>query len=610
MSALVDDLAGAPEDLDALRAVFASHAEAPEGWPPHRPGVRAHALELLARGEGRRAALVLVAALEDLRRYFARADADDDGGWHRQQGKQWEAWALCRATRRVLVETDLRAAWRAEVLAALRELFGESELEGWPSASSLGPLSAKDEALLRGERGRRSNAPWEPPESGLAHRLRDVAPIDVDEVLGLLDRMFGRIADDESLMARADALRSVTALLLREGEHGAAAMAAVAALSLRGIEARDEELAGAIAISSEREAVLEEYLRAIEGALEAAVAAGGDEVRELVLDATSRAHAELERTVRRLFGRGDPSEAAAAVERLLEQREESEGDDRLEIELALVHDYGDVLDDDIFLAICRHRGWAEAAVRKLLARGRADEAYDFASGIFAVDPAGATSSVVAVARAFVDSGHPAHAERISRPYIDRSPECAELLARALSAQEKPEAREAWLRWFRMRPTVQTYAAIAEAVPAPEWPAFRDELRSHAATRRVLTTLVDIAVVDDDPKLLERILPDLSDSQRAHARARAGALVGRISKSAARALEAKAEPPPPPAVRESRPATPPPSHVSHPKFGEGRVLRSEGFGDAEKYVVDFGEHGERTILARFLKPVAPSEGGSA
>ncbi len=43
-------------------------------------------------------------------------------------------------------------------------------------------------------------------------------------------------------------------------------------------------------------------------------------------------------------------------------------------------------------------------------------------------------------------------------------------------------------------------------------------------------------------------------------------------------------------------------VEHPKFGAGVIVRIESMATDHKLVVDFGQYGEKTLLAKFAKLV--------
>jgi DNA helicase-2/ATP-dependent DNA helicase PcrA len=43
-----------------------------------------------------------------------------------------------------------------------------------------------------------------------------------------------------------------------------------------------------------------------------------------------------------------------------------------------------------------------------------------------------------------------------------------------------------------------------------------------------------------------------------------------------------------------------NRVEHPKFGVGMVARIEQMAEDYKLVVDFGQYGEKTLLAKFAK----------
>lgn len=150
------------------------------------------------------------------------------------------------------------------------------------------------------------------------------------------------------------------------------------------------------------------------------------------------------------------------------------------------------------------------------------------------------------------------------------------------------------------------AVLASAVSAETWKHVRDRLLGYLETAKLPTTLLDIAVHEQDVAAIERLLPSLRGVALDHARIRVSPLRSRLSAQSARLLEpsgrgptkAAIEPPPPRAAAE------PPTHVSHAKFGEGRVLRVEGTGEQCKYVVEFEQHGQKTLLARFLSAVSP------
>jgi len=46
----------------------------------------------------------------------------------------------------------------------------------------------------------------------------------------------------------------------------------------------------------------------------------------------------------------------------------------------------------------------------------------------------------------------------------------------------------------------------------------------------------------------------------------------------------------------------PTHVRHTTFGEGTVLSAIGEGEGLKYVVIFGDAGQKTLLARLLQAI--------
>lgn len=269
----------------------------------------------------------------------------------------------------------------------------------------------------------------------------------------------------------------------------------------------------------------------------------------------------------------------------------------------LVHEHGERLDDEEYLEICRTRGWAEQAVKRLLSLGRTDDAFRTAMQKLESEkersPGHPPHSLRRLAAIFVEEAdEPGLAEEMLRPYAEYDALHAELFARCLAAQGKDEAKGAWLLWFAKRPTLATFVAIEDALSGRGWDETREQLLANALSRGLLTTIADVAVHEDDPVLLEDILPRMNAQQLSHARARVDPLRDRLSPEAARRLEA------PPTVEAADTACPSdeaqrPAYVSHPKFGKGRVLRVEGTGAGQKYVVDFGPEGEKTILGRFL-----------
>jgi DNA helicase-2/ATP-dependent DNA helicase PcrA len=56
--------------------------------------------------------------------------------------------------------------------------------------------------------------------------------------------------------------------------------------------------------------------------------------------------------------------------------------------------------------------------------------------------------------------------------------------------------------------------------------------------------------------------------------------------------------PMPAKKPARKSLSPGSHVDHPKYGRGQILRREGEGDDAKITVMFPGHGLKKIIAKY------------
>jgi hypothetical protein len=315
---------------------------------------------------------------------------------------------------------------------------------------------------------------------------------------------------------------------------------------------------------------------------------------------------EVGERVGALLGAGTASEIAGELKRLRGELESATREEaRRELGSALVLRFGEHLPDDEYLAYCRHCGYTALEVNRLLDRDRAEDALAAAQAAIAREAEQRQQAtplcLQELAKSFLERGHPAIAERLLRPYARADALVAHLFARALVAQGSDEAGAAMLSWFSRRPTGDTYREIAETMPKKGWPALRESIRAHLLEKSLKATLIDVFVHDEDVPALVALLPSIRGVEFEHARTRAKPLLTRLAPDQLGLLDRR----PDDAAQATTSDAPPPARVSHPKFGGGRVVRVEGRGDQRKYTIAFdaAEHGEKTLLARFVVPAA-------
>jgi len=180
----------------------------------------------------------------------------------------------------------------------------------------------------------------------------------------------------------------------------------------------------------------------------------------------------------------------------------------------------DILDDDMFLAICRETGRIEDAVDRLLERRRVDEAVQEAGS--APDQA-----LLGLAAIFDRHGHTDLGERIVWDRAQTSPDWRLLdwlKGRAIARNDGPAALDLALRIFRTHQSLVQYQEIrALAQQVGRWEILRAELLATLHERRLLG-------------LLAQIYLDDGEIDQALAALHAGPLSGEIALAVAKAAE--------------------------------------------------------------------------
>lgn len=562
-------------DRASIASAFAAHAEPSDGWPPHRSDVRRFAEQLRREGDRYRAALVLVACLEDLGRYFEQPDDDSDGGWHRSEGKRWELWASDRRLR-CLVPGIEHPPHRRVVERAIRELDA-SELEGWR-------LTALDE----------DDEPNEPLVA-LA-----TTPLDPERLpIWIAEQLDA--TDDGELMDCIARFREATEDRREAGDGLVAARLALIGLVLASSfdEPHDD-----IAHSDERDAVLAEQLAVLDEAL-GAMKVARPEIRDELRAAIRNQPPAVGGRLRRLLG-PEPAEAVADTARLKAQRQDAGEETKLEIDVQLVHELGGHLDDDTYLAICRDNGWTTSAMERLFAAGRVDEAVDEARRAFGGGDEGAPPwSLRDAARLLLQRGLTEPARALVEPWASFDVEHAELFARCLVAVDDDGAGKACEVWFSRRPTDATYRAIAQLLPPARFASVAPRLREALVERRQYLMALRIAVAEDDLDAIPELVEPLRDGEVVAARALLAPLAGQLPDAVRAWLEPVPSAPasrPTPADQASTEASPVAvgDRVAHAKFGEGVVVGVDGQGAERKLAIDFPDAGSKKLLERFVR----------
>jgi PcrA/UvrD tudor domain len=564
---LVEALQKTAADPVAMRATVEQFADAADGWPDHRAPERNLAEHLRQQGDSYRAALILVALLEDLCRFFETPDGDDDLGWHRQQAKAWETWATTRALRRALVGVKPEAR-RRQLDAVVEELLTIPH-DDWGAPDLM--------EIVRGK------APSS--EVAVASFARAGATLDRSAMLAWLDETFGTMVTDDGLMNRIALLREAADDLLASANYAAAGVVALTGLAV----ASDlEELPEGVAISDERDAVLSEQCRCLDSVLKAAVDERGLELRSRIRADLATASPALLRRARTVLG-ADEDEAAEDIAELQERRDTAKTDDeRFEIDMQLVNELGSYLDDATYLAICRARRWAVPGTRRLLARGRADEAVAEAQkAVSSVEPPEVLYALRDLVRLLLQHGLAAEAEALLGPWAGYDALHAELFVQCLAAQNKPEVEEACRTWFRRRPTPATYWAMAKHLSAAQMSAIRPSVLAELDKRSLWTMLAEIATAEQDASLLARIAPRVA-AVRAASTAAPAATTGPATGEASHRA----------AAREPTPSVG--ARITHKKFGGGTIAAIDGEGQAQKLTIEFADVGTKILLARFVQ----------
>jgi len=584
--ALFDELVAVSGSRAAVQAVVARHAEPADGWPREGGSLRALAMSTFRQGDVEKAVSLLVVLLDDLGRHFV-AD-DDDNGWHRSEHKYWEKWAYTRTLRSILADAALEhvEAIQASVTWLFRE--GDTSNEEWLAHSEIEPPSP---GL---------------PEDRIVNQLLAANVVDVASVRRAADEILGRLARDDTheWLERLYLLRRVAERLAANDDPRAPACAAMTAIAAIALEVGAQNSRD-LAISEVRDGTASEQTYPLELLLGKIAAAGDRDLRRrLRVQANEQAGGAGER-VRRLLGPGDDAEIGEALAQLRAKHKAARKEEsRRDLEFEMVTHFADQLSEEEFFSICRSRRFDEIAVSRLLAKGRADDAFAWIEARPG-DDALATYSVGHYAREFLEAQEPHLAERLLRAHAGSDAILAGLLVQALAAAGVDTMAKEALAWFQQRPTLDTFVDVIARVPSHETATCREAMLEHLHSRKMNATLLAIASHEEDLATIERLVPSLRDNQLELARTTLKSFAPRLSQGARDLL---APPPkivavPAPFQTSPRPAkAAPPTRVSHPKFGKGKVVQEEEVGPEQKYVIEFDAHGKKTLLARFVVPV--------
>jgi len=271
-----------------------------------------------------------------------------------------------------------------------------------------------------------------------------------------------------------------------------------------------------------------------------------------------------------------------------------------------VHELGGHLDDETYLAICREHGWTTAAMRRLFAVGRADEAVAEAQvALGEGDRATPPWSLGDAARLLLRRGLTEPARALLQPWASFDVEHAELFARSLAAADDDGVEKACETWFSRRPTAATYHAIAQLLPQARFASLAPRLRDALVTRRQYLMALRVAVAEEDIDAIAPLVGALSEGEITAARTLVAPVLARLPDDARGRLE-------PPTVsgptRVDGALSPEPApiavgdRVAHKKFGEGVVVATEGQHDDRKLAIDFPDVGSKKLLERFVQRV--------
>lgn len=592
---LMEELQAGWDNEAELRSLFERHATSAD-LPPRHLESRTIA-EDLAERDPERAVQVLLAALEDLRRFFPLRGTDE--ARERDQMAVWEAWALGRCLRRVVLalEEEEKRERTRQTLQAL----DAPPTSGW--AKLMDPAQVRrDEGPEPGE--------WGTFESGVYAFVSEAAGIEITASLKAVKRILRPGPALEDAFEQLEVLRTVAARLKKE--QRSRPRAHIALLGLVDAQRLDKNAALlGPPVSPELRSLVEEYRRAARTDLTGAIDRGGTELRGEIRRASLSLEDEARADVYALLGISDV-DAAEELQLLRQERSRTRkgSDARAEVDRRLVEQFREELERQELLDIFREHGWIGEAAECFVPRGDLKEFVPVLDEALAKlkDERSAPDWAVPVSSVLQEHSHFDRAERLLRRFVGDDPHCAQEFARCLDRQSKEEALGAFADWFRIAPTLETYLAIGEALGAERFETLRRELYDFVCGRSIYTTAIEIAVSAADVEAIEALLPNLNGNTIDFARQRIKKAGLKLSVASMKALVPRASQPPSRQDRNSVPiftqseATP--STVHHKKFGLGRVLNAEGQGDQRKLTIEFDEHGTKTLLARFVSPADP------
>jgi hypothetical protein len=203
--------------LAALRAVVAAH-EVSQGGVEEAAveTLRDAAFTLLDAGDGAKAAMVAVVALEAMKR---RWSLSQEGRESVRRAWRWEVILLTFVLRSALVETSPTSPFRLELFPALRALWAEPpDLDTWIEPGDLTDLHPADLPAI-GLRSTGRLVPYRPYEEEFVGDLLALASPDTCSVDGVLANDFDPVeaGDERGLVVRLYEFERLAVAVARAG---------------------------------------------------------------------------------------------------------------------------------------------------------------------------------------------------------------------------------------------------------------------------------------------------------------------------------------------------------------------------------------------------------
>jgi hypothetical protein len=216
--------------------------------------LRGEAFASLDAGDSAKAALVVVAALEAIKRQWTTRRGDDGGRQRRVW--RWEAVLLKFALRSALVETSPAAPFRAQLFPAVRALWAEPlDLDDWLEQGDFSGLHPTDLAAI-GLRTTGGHLPYRPYEEEFVGDLLALESPNARSIATLLANDFDPVeaGDESGLALRLYEFERLAASVARSGSPRAGPVLAALAQLAREAARRPAREPGAWPLSAESSA--------------------------------------------------------------------------------------------------------------------------------------------------------------------------------------------------------------------------------------------------------------------------------------------------------------------------------------------------------------------